>query len=104
MQEWIPEFDRAGLRIVALTTDSPEQNLRIAERLNLSIAILSDPDGRNLKKINMWDARWKIASYGYYLLDGELNVLSHYKGGWNASEEAKLFFLKKARENGQNPS
>ncbi len=65
MQEWIPEFERAGLRIVALTTDSPAKNLRIVERLQLSIAILSDPDGRRLKKIGMWDARCEIASYGY---------------------------------------
>ena len=98
MQEWIPEFEQAGLRIVALTTDSPEQNLAVAEGLELSIPILSDPEGRILKKIQMWDSRWKIAAYGFYLLGPDLEVISHHRGFWDTSEEARKFFLDKTRE------
>ena len=104
MQKWIPEIGPAGLRIVALTTDSPEKNRRIARKLKLSFPILSDPDGRVLKKIGMWDSRWSIASYGFYLLDSDSRVLSHYKGNWDTTEPAKQFFLKKARENSGGPS
>lgn len=95
MQQWIPEFNRAGLRIVALTTDSPEQNLRVAKRLRLTIPILSDPQGRILRKIGMFDSTWNIASYGYYLLGPNLGVISHYKGSWNTTEDSKTFFLGK---------
>jgi len=97
MQQWVPAFERAGLRIVALTTDAPEKNLRIVNRLRLSITILSDPEGRILKKIGMFDSRWDIASYGYYLLGPDLRVISHYKGSWETTERAKAFFLEKVR-------
>lgn len=95
MQQWIPEFNRAGLRIVALTTDSPEQNLRVAKRLKLSIPFLSDPRGRILRKIGMFDSTWNIASYGFYLLSPDLRVISHYKGSWDTTEASKAFFLQK---------
>lgn len=95
MQKWLPEFEQADLRIVVLTTDSPPKNLRIVQQLKLSIPILSDPDGRVLRKIGMWDSRWKIASYGYYLLGPDLSVISHFKGRWRTTENAKQFFLAK---------
>lgn len=97
MQQWVPEFKRAGLRIVALTTDSPEKNLRVFKRLELSIPILSDPEGRILKKIGHFDSRWDIASYGFYLLAPDLQVISHYRGSWEITEKSKAFFLDKVR-------
>ena len=104
MQQWIPEFERAGLRIVALTTDAPAKNLRVAKGLKLSIPILSDPQGRILKKIGMWDSRWDIASYGFYLLAPDLGVISHYKGSWETTEASKAFFLDKVRSGKQKAS
>lgn len=97
MQRWVPDFERAGLRIVALTTDSPQKNLRVFNRLSLTITILSDPDGRILKKIGHFDSRWDIASYGFYLLAPDLRVISHYQGRWETTEKSKAFFLDKVR-------
>lgn len=83
----------ARTRLIVLTTDAPAQNLRIAERLDLSMPILSDPGGAVLKLLGMWDARWKITAYGYYFLDPALRVISRQRGYWDASglELAKLF-------------
>ena len=41
----------------------------------------------------MWDERFKIARYGFFLLDRRLNVVSNRRGSWSASEATKAFFL-----------
>ena len=83
----------ARTRLVVLTTDAPAQNLRIAKRLGLTMPTLSDPEGAVLKPLGMWDARWRITSYGYYFLDAGLGVISRRRGYWDAGaqELVKLF-------------
>lgn len=44
LQERKDDFDAAGVRIVAVSPDSVEENRGVAERLSLSFPILSDPD------------------------------------------------------------
>ncbi len=80
---------------MALTTDSPGKNRRIAERFGIEFAILSDPKGNQLKVLDMWDERFKIARHGFFLLDRRLNVVSNRRGSWSASDAAKAFFLEK---------
>ncbi len=80
---------------MALTTDSPGKNRRIAERFGIEFAILSDPKGDLLKGLDMWDERFKIARHGFFLLDRRLNVVSNRRGSWSAGEAAKAFLLEK---------
>ncbi|MCZ6627650.1 MAG: redoxin domain-containing protein, partial [SAR324 cluster bacterium] len=81
-------FTAAHTRLVAVTTDSPQQNRAISRRLGLTMPILSDPHGEILKKLGMWDSRWKITAYGYYLLDPKLRVVSRQRGYWGVSNAA----------------
>lgn len=93
MQKWVPDFEKAGVRIVALTTDPPEKNLRVFKRFGSSITFLSDPDGRVLKQIGMWDDAYKIAAFGYFLLGPDLKVLRAFRGVYDPNDEAKATFL-----------
>ena len=56
--------------------------------------ILSDPNGAVLRSLGMWDSRYKIARYGFILLDPDLQIVSSRKGSWRPSEEAKQEFLR----------
>ena len=42
----------------------------------------------------MWDSRWKIAAYGYYLLDTDLRVVSRQRGYWDVSGKEVANLLK----------
>ena len=79
--------------MISLTTDSVAKNKRVAGRYGIEFPILSDPAGEVLKAIGMWDSRWKIARYGYILLDPELEILSRHRGSWRPSDDVKQFFL-----------
>ena len=104
MQKWLPELTTANLRVVALTTDSVEQNRRIADRFGISFPILSDADGSVLRALKMWNPDWKIAKYGYFLLDTNLRGLSNRHGNWEPTDAAKRFFLEQlANRVGQRP-
>lgn len=81
-------FTAARTRLLVVTTDSPRKNRGISERLGLTMPILSDPHGVILKRLGMWDSRWKITAYGYYLLDPQLRVVSRQRGYWGVSEAA----------------
>ncbi len=78
-------FEDANTQLVVITTDSPAKNRRIAAGMGLSMPILSDPKGVVLKTLGMWDARWRISAYGYYLLDRGLEVISRQRGYWNVT-------------------
>lgn len=86
MQKLEGRIAAARTRLIVLTTDAPARNLRIAQRLELTMPILSDPEGAVLKRLGMWDVRWKIAAYGYYLVDPNLRVVSRQKGYWDAGD------------------
>lgn len=94
LQKWQSEFSGLSTRVVAITTDSVAKNERIAQRIHITFPILSDPDGSTLMDLGMWDDRWKIASYGYYLLDENLNVVNHRRGSWKPTDRVKAFFMK----------
>ncbi|MCZ6645981.1 MAG: redoxin domain-containing protein [SAR324 cluster bacterium] len=87
-------FKKANTRVVALTTDTPEQNRTIAVRLGLTMRILSDSQGIILRKLGVWDPRWEISAYGYYLLNPGLRVISRRRGYWEADEAGVRTLLK----------
>ena len=93
LQEAKERFDRAGIGIVALTTDSVAKNRRISERLAITFPVLTDPGGAVLKKLDMWDPRWRIAAYGFLLLDPALRVIKKRRGHWRASPKVTAWFL-----------
>ena len=76
-----------------MTTDSVDKNLSVADGLGIEFSILSDADGTVLKALKMWDQSWKIAQYGYFLLDPDLRVVSNRRGNWEPTEAVKRFFL-----------
>ena len=86
-------FEDANTQLVVITTDSPAKNRRIAGGMGLSMPILSDPKGEVLKALGMWDPRWDIAAYGYYLLDGGLGVISRQRGYWGVDRDSVMELL-----------
>jgi peroxiredoxin len=44
LQTRITEFEGSGTQLVAVSPDTVQENLKVAERLDLSFPILSDPD------------------------------------------------------------
>ena len=86
-------FDGVDARIIAITTDSPTKNGRIAKELEISFPILSDPEGKVLKQLDMWDARWKISAYGFYLLDKRLRVIARRRGYWKPNAKTLGWFI-----------
>ncbi len=86
-------FDRAGIRIVALTPDPPAKNLRIAQRLGISFSTLSDAGGEVIKGLDLWESRWNVAAHGFYLLDRQMWVITRHREYWRVTPETirKLF-------------
>ena len=83
---------------MALTTDEPQTNQRIAQRLGLRMPILTDADGSVLRQLDMWDARWQVAAKGYTIVDPRRRVVAHFRGSWRPSDEAVDFFLARIAE------
>jgi len=52
-QELLPELDRFGSRLVAISPQSPDQSLSTAEKAGLEFTVLSDPGSRLARRIGI---------------------------------------------------
>ena len=52
-RDLLPELDRFGARLVAISPQSPDQSLSTAEKADLSFTVLSDPGSRLAEKIGI---------------------------------------------------
>ena len=51
----IKAIQKKGAKVVGLNSDNPKINSEVKRQLELTIPILSDPDGQWLKKMELWD-------------------------------------------------
>lgn len=52
-RELLPELDKFGSRLVAISPQSPDQSLSTAEKLELEFTVLSDPGSRLARRIGI---------------------------------------------------
>ena len=57
LQEYYAEFQKAGVRVYAVSVDSPEHNARLKVRLGAGYEILSDVQGELLDALDIRQAR-----------------------------------------------
>ncbi|MFZ4855561.1 MAG: peroxiredoxin-like family protein [Desulfuromonadaceae bacterium] len=53
LQALVPEFDRLGFQLLAISPDSPEQLKKTAEKLQLGYRLLSDNDANLIRKLGI---------------------------------------------------
>lgn len=68
LQDALPEFERLGVRVVAVSADDAEGARKIVERKQLTFPVLSDPSGTMLKAWQRWDADNDIAFAGTFVV------------------------------------
>lgn len=74
LQEYYSEFQRAGVRVYAVSVDPPEQNARLKARLGAGYEFLSDEQGRLLDALGIRQAHRSVTGKDtaiptQYLLD-----------------------------------
>jgi peroxiredoxin len=52
-QQRLPDFDARGVRIVAISVDSPEINRRQAQKLGYTFPLLSDPKAEVIRRYDV---------------------------------------------------
>jgi peroxiredoxin len=52
-QELLPELNRSGVRLVAISPQTPDQSLSTAEKAELDFTVLSDPGSRLARQIGI---------------------------------------------------
>ena len=53
LQEMLPEFEKAGASLVAITPETPDNSLTTSEKNNLSFSVLSDIDNIISKQVGL---------------------------------------------------
>ena len=53
MQNHLAEFNNAGVRMVAISVDSPEESRNLAQKAGFSFDLLSDPNADVIKKYDL---------------------------------------------------
>lgn len=77
------ELTAAGLTVVPISVDSPEQNRALAKRLTLSkLALYSDtkPKGSAAQAWQVWDADTEIALAATFIVAKDGKVIYRYVG------------------------
>jgi len=52
-QRQLSEFDKRGIRIVAISVDAPEESRRMAQKLGITFPLLSDPKNEVTRKYDL---------------------------------------------------
>ena len=55
-QQSLPEFDRRGIRLAAISVDSPETNRSHRQKLGLTFPLLSDANRETIRRYNLLHA------------------------------------------------
>jgi len=69
MQASLEDFDRAGIRIVAISVDPPEVSRDLAQRAGYTFTLLSDPDLAVIRRYDLLDEAQEVARPAEFLLD-----------------------------------
>ena len=51
----LPDLQKLDANVVGISPDSPESHRKFAEKKNLKVTLLSDPEKKVLKKYGAWD-------------------------------------------------
>jgi peroxiredoxin len=78
-QEQLPEFDKRGIRVVAISVDPVETNQRQARKLGYAFTFLSDPKAEVIRRYDLLHAGGgpkgaDISRPGEFLLDSSGTV------------------------------
>ena len=74
-------FERAGLRVAAISVDSVDQNRAMVDKLLLPFPVLSDPDGVVVERYGVLDTAEKgIARPALFLVLPDLSLAFRYVG------------------------
>lgn len=82
LQDYYGEFQRAGVRVVAVSIDRPEQNALLKRRLGAGYEFLSDSNGRLLDALDIRHRSWpgiESAVPTQYLVDANGIVLWYHR-------------------------
>jgi mycoredoxin-dependent peroxiredoxin len=69
MQTSLEDFDRAGIRVVAISVDPPEVSRDLAQRAGYTFTLLSDPDLAVIRRYDLLDEAQEVARPAEFLLD-----------------------------------
>jgi len=69
MQASLEDFDRAWIRIVAISVDPPEVSRDLAQRAGYTFTLLSDPDLAVIRRYDLLDEAQEVARPAEFLLD-----------------------------------
>ena len=74
-------FESAGLQVVGISVDSPEQNRAMVEKLLLPFPLLSDPDSRVIREWGVLnEAEADIAKPALFLVRPDRSIAFEYVG------------------------
>jgi peroxiredoxin len=107
LQTRFAELEKQGVELIAVSSSSPEQHRRIAEKLGLRFPLLSDSDGAAQRALGLEDAdafappgsARPIARPGVFILDRSGSVRARFltdnwrvrvRPEWVLAELAKL--------------
>lgn len=68
LQEALPEFERLGVRVAAVSADDAEGATKMVERKQLTFPVLGDPSGTMLKAWQRWDEKQDLALAGTFVV------------------------------------
>jgi peroxiredoxin len=75
LQEVLPEFERLGVRVAAVSADDAEGAQKMVARKGLTFPVLSDPAGTMLKAWQRWDEQQDIALAGTFVVRPDVAVV-----------------------------
>jgi mycoredoxin-dependent peroxiredoxin len=69
MEQHLPEFDAAGIRVVAVSVDEPEVSRDLARAKGYSFTVLSDPEMKVIGRYDLVDPVEQVARPAEFLID-----------------------------------
>jgi len=82
LQEILPEYEQAGLKVVTITYDSPQKQQLFIDRFNIQYPILSDIDATTVKTLGILnkqysegDGAYGIPYPGVYILNTDKKIV-----------------------------
>jgi peroxiredoxin len=69
MQQRLQDFDDAGIRVVAISVDAPDESRALAEGKGYNFTLLSDPDTKTITRYDLVDPVDTVARPAEFLVD-----------------------------------
>ena len=70
----VKELQAEGAAVLAMSMDTPEEASKLAQELNLTFPVLSDPNGAIVREYGMYSAQMRMPDMGYTVIDKQGRV------------------------------